>query len=163
MAENRRRVDSYRDRTITAYAYDGSAARKLEELPDQYEEHRARRRKKKKSASAAGLRYSVSRGFVLFLAVVCVAVSALCVLYLSQKSAITTQYEEIAALETQYSQLKSNNDAKYNQVMDSVSLGDIKDAAENRLEMDYAGADQIIYYDLTDGSYVRQYKDVPTE
>ena len=161
MAENRRRVDSYKDRTLTSYAYDGSAVRKLEDLPE-YEEHRVKRRKKH-SAARAGLRYSVSRGYVLFLAVICVAVSALCVLYLSQKTTITNQYEELAVLESEYSQLKSNNDAKYNQVMDSVSLGDIKDAAENRLGMSYAGADQIIYYDLTDGSYVRQYKDVPTE
>ena len=160
MTRNSRRVDSYRERTVISYEYDGSAARKLEELPHQ-EERRARR--KKKRARSAGLKYSVSRGYVLFLTAMCIAVSALCVMYLSQKSAITVQYEEIAALETEYSKLKSNNDAKYNQVKDSVSIEDIKDAAENRLGMSYAGADQIIYYDLTDGSYVRQYKDVPTE
>lgn len=160
MARNSRRVDSNRDRIVTTYEFDGSAARKLEELPQQ-EKHRVKRRKKR--ATTAGLRYSVSRGYVLFLTVVCIAVSVLCVKYLSQKAAITTQYEEIAALETEYSQLKSNNDAKYNQVKDSVSIEDIKDAAENRLGMNYAGADQIVYYDLTDGSYVRQYKDVPTE
>ncbi|HIV16619.1 MAG TPA: hypothetical protein IAB17_01365 [Candidatus Alectryocaccobium stercorigallinarum] len=161
MANSRRRVDSYRDRIITTYEYDGSAVRKLEELPEQHEEQQ--RRSKTNRSKAVVRRYSVSRGYVLFLAFVCIAVSALCIMYLRQKATITTQYETIAELESEYSQLRSNNDAKYNQVMDSVSIEDIKNAAENRLGMSYAGAGQIVYYDLTDGSYVRQYKDVPTE
>ena len=108
-------------------------------------------------------KYSLSGSYVLFLTIVCIALSALCILYISQKSAVTRQYETIADLETEYSQLKSNNDAKYNQVLDSVGIGDIKEAAQGRLGMSYAGADRIIYYDLEDDSYVRQYKDVPTE
>ena len=162
MARNDRRVNSYRDRATISYEYDGSAVRKLEELPE-YNEERHSREAGRKRKRAVAKSYSLSRGYVLFLTVVCVALSALCVLYISQKSAVTRQYETLANLENEYSQLKSNNDAKYNQVMDSVGIGDIKEAAQGRLGMSYAGADRIIYYDLEDDSYVRQYKDVPTE
>ena len=161
MARNDRRVtfDQDRKKRITGYE-EGSAVRRLEELPERQRgkygsQERNAKRKAKKNVK------SVSRGYVLFLAVVCIAVSALCVLYLRQKATITSQYESIAELESEYSRLKNDNDARYNQVMGSVSMEEVKQAAENRLGMHYAEADQIMYYDLTDGSYVRQYKDVP--
>lgn len=163
MARNDRRVefDQIRTKTITGYE-EGSAVRRLEELPEQ--QRQREKSQGRKTQSRAGRRAkSVSRGYVLFLAVVCVAVSALCVLYLRQKATITTQYESIAELESEYSRLKNDNDARYNQVMGSVSMEEVKQAAENRLGMHYAEADQIMYYDLTDGSYVRQYKDVPAK
>lgn len=157
MARSNRRGNSLKERT-TVYEYDGSAARELETLPKEQG-----RRKKRKPGRQAQRRYSVSPGYVVFLTLVCIAVSGLCVMNVRQKSTITTQYEEIASLENEYNQLKSNNDAKYNQVMDSVSLEDVKNAAQNELGMSYANANQIVYYDLGDDSYVRQYKDVPSE
>ncbi len=161
MARNDRRVtfDQVRTKTVTGYE-EGSAVRRVEELPEQQRQKEKSQRSRNKAGRKAG---SVSRGYVLFLAVVCIAVSALCVLYLRQKATITAQYESIAELESEYSQLKNDNDARYNQVMGSVSMEEVKLAAENRLGMHYAEADQIMYYDLTDGSYVRQYKDVPAK
>lgn len=159
MTRNERRVDSYEDRMVSIYEYDGGAARELSTQP----EKQRIQRKKVNHAAARARAVALSRGYVFFLAVICIFVSVWCVLFIRQKSTVTTQYESIAALESEYSKLKSNNDAKYNQVMDSVSLETVKDAAENRLGMHYASADQIIYYDLTDDSYVRQYKDVPTD
>lgn len=81
-------------------------------------------------------------------------------MFLRQKATITAQYESIANLESQYTKLKNDNDAKYNQVIGSISMEDVKNAAENRLGMHYADSDQIEYYDISDSSYVRQYKDV---
>ena len=159
MARDDRRVKDKQERIRAYTGYEeGSAVRHLEELPERQQENRSRKRKAQSRERRAG---AVSRSYVLFLAIVCVAVSALCVVYLRQKATITTQYESIAELESAYSRLKNDNDARYNQVMGSVSMEDVKDAAENRLGMHYAGEDQIMYYDLTDGSYVRQYKDVP--
>ncbi len=138
---------------------DGSAARRLEELPSEGSQKQPQHRKGRRPKTVRAK--TVSRGYVVFLAVVCLAVSALCVMYLRQKATITKQYELIAEKESEFNRLKNDNDARYNQVMGSVSLEDVKKAAENRLGMHYAGEDQIMYYDLTDGSYVRQYKDVP--
>ena len=159
MAQNTRRVNDKRQRKRAYYSYEnGSAVRELEE-PSQSE----KKTNIKKASSAKKKAYSVGRGYVIFLSVICTITLVLCVVYLQKKATITSQYENIATLESQYNKLKNDNDAKYNQVIDSVSLEDIKDAALNRLGMHYATADQIKYYDLTDDSYVRQYKDVPDE
>ncbi len=157
MAKAKRRVNSYRERIITTYEYDGSAVRKIVELPEEQRKRRSAQYRRPEKKLSFGI------GYVLFLSVICIAVLMLCVTYISRKSIITSQYETIASLESEYSELKSNNDAKYNEVLDSVSLEDIKEAAQNRLGMSYADSDDIIYYELTDGSYVIQYTDVPSD
>jgi len=99
----------------------------------------------------------------LFLTAICAAALCICVYFLQQKAEITNQYETIAKLENRYNTLKDDNDARYNEVMSSVSLEDIKEAALTRLGMHYADAGQIRYYSVEDDSYVRQYREVPTD
>ena len=86
---------------------------------------------------------------------------AITVGFLCLKERITEQRRNIASLETQVNDLKTDNDAYYNQVMASVDLEAIRDAAMNRLGMQYAGKSQIRYYDTEGSSYVRQYQEVP--
>lgn len=155
MAENTRRRVSSTERKRSYIGYEeGSAVRRLEELPKNQKKstHKTRRRNLKVR--------SIGKGYIAFLAVVCIFVSAFCVMFLRQKATITAQYESIANLESEYTKLKNDNDAKYNQVIGSISMEDVKNAAENRLGMHYADSDQIEYYDISDSSYVRQYKDV---
>ena len=66
---------------------------------------------------------AMSRGYVMFLAVVSAAALFMCVRYLQMKSAITTQTKEIATAESELSQLKADNDALYNSVISSVESG----------------------------------------
>ena len=54
---------------------------------------------------------SMGRGFVLFLAVVSVAVLFCCVNYLQLKSDLTGKMKTVAALETELSQVKEDNNA----------------------------------------------------
>ena len=85
-----------------------------------------------------------------------------CVHYIQLRSVLTAQLKDIAALETQLNELTVENDALYNQVIDSVDLEEIKDRAINDLGMSYAQEDQIIWYsNSSTNSYVRQYQDVP--
>ena len=98
--------------------------------------------------------------YVIFLTVICAVAFLLCVYYLQQKSALTTKYENMASLQARYNTLKNDNDARYNQVISSVTLEDVKNAAINRLGMHYPDSDHMRYYTLTDDSYVRQYTDV---
>jgi cell division protein FtsL len=142
---------------------DGNAVRKLYAWP---EEEPKRQAAPKRTTS---LRVQKNRmrarnmgvGYVLFLSAVCVASLFFCINYLQVKSAITMQNETIAGLESQLSQLKDENDAYYDQVLNSVTLDDVKNAALNRLGLHYASASQIQYYDTAENSYVRQYQDVP--
>lgn len=154
-----RRVDylNGQRKRYTAYE-DGNAVRKLREPAPQRSREQSERR-------AAALRArsrmaALDRGFVLFLAMICAVTTMLCVAYLQQRSQLTTITDEIGVLESRYTALKSDNDAKYNAIISSFTLEDVKDAALTRLGMHYAEADQVQYYTLDQDSYVRQYKEV---
>ena len=54
---------------------------------------------------------SMTRGFVVFLTVVLIAILFSCVNYLHTKSQITAQMKSVAALESELTQLKEENDA----------------------------------------------------
>ena len=164
MAKTARRVNSRSEnRRIQSYE-DGNAVRQIYAVPEQEPE---RRQAPKPQISTQVRRNrvrarSMSVGYVMFLAAVCVGTLFLCVNYLQMKATLTTQNETIASMESQLNKLQADNDAYYNQVMASVTLEDVKDAALNRLGMHYATASQIQYYDTTENSYVRQYQDVPS-
>ena len=69
--------------------------------------------------------------------------------------------KNVAALESELSQLKEDNDAYYSQVTSNVDLSRIKKIAMSRLDMKYPSDDQIMTYTTAASSYVRQYQDVP--
>jgi cell division protein FtsL len=99
-------------------------------------------------------------GYVAFLCVACIISVLLCINYLHLRSRITTQTVKIASMESNLSSLKQDNDAYYKEVIASVTIDDVRDAALNRLGMHYPSEDEIRYYSTQDGSYVRQYQDV---
>ena len=159
-----RRVNSRSERYRVRQTYeDGNAVRKLNAYPveEPKKQAAARRRVSLRVQKNRMRARKMGAGYVLFLSAVCAASLFLCINYLQVRSSITTQNERIAGLESQLSDLKDENDAYYNQVLNSVTLDDVKNAALNRLGMHYASESQIQYYDTTEGSYVRQYQDVP--
>lgn len=154
-----RRVNLIREPKLSYSGYeDGSAVRNLDEpvidIP------RKRSRTERTGVSVRRKTAAISRGFVAFLAVCCLITTVLCVSYLQERSRLITLNDEIGILESQYTRIKGDNDAKYNQIISSFTMEDVKDAALNRLGMHYAGADQVQYYSLSQDSYVRQYKEV---
>lgn len=84
----------------------------------------------------------------------------MCVVYLQERSRLISLNDEIGILESTYTGLKGDNDAHYNRIISSFTLEDVKDAAQSRLGMHYAEADQVRYYSLSRDSYVRQYQEV---
>ena len=99
-------------------------------------------------------------GYVAFLCVVCIISVLLCINYLHLRSRVTTQSVRIASMESNLSSLKQDNDAYYKEVIASVTIDEVRDAALNRLGMHYPSEDEIRYYSTKDGSYVRQYRNV---
>ena len=100
-------------------------------------------------------------GFVVFLAVVCVAILFCSVKYLRYKSEITAKMSTVASLEEELAALKEDNDAYYSQVTSNVDLNKIKQTALGRLGMKYPSDDQTVTYSTSGNSYVRQYQDIP--
>lgn len=185
MAKNNRAATARRTpgavRNSRAVYVEGSAARRLQEVPNRtyYPEQVTVQRKRQAQVKDTSKRYqeqrqpssqairnrkkatSMSRGFVVFLAVISVAISFSCIYYLRLKSEITTQMKNMASLESELSDLKEDNDAYYSQVTSNVDLSEIKKIAIGRLGMKYPSKSQIRTYKTEGGSYLRQYQDVP--
>lgn len=157
-----RRVNSRADRYLEDTYEDGSAVRKLSALPKEEESVELPQRKVSRQTHRNRQRATqMSRGYVFFLAAVCVATVLVCVNFLQLKVQLTTQNEAIVAAESKLSELKADNDAYYNTVMASVNMDTVKEAALNRLGLKYPDESQVQYYDTKGNSYVRQYAEVP--
>ena len=161
---------------------DGSAARRLQEIPErrrppvnQPARRRTRPAAQRTRTVKARTAYKVSKetqrnraqatsmtlGFVLFLTVVSAAVLFFCVNYLQLKAEITGRMGDVAVLESELTQLKEDNDAYYSQVTSDVDLTKIRQIAIGRLGMKYPSEKQTETYHTARSSYVRQYQDVP--
>jgi hypothetical protein len=64
-------------------------------------------------------------------------------------------------MQSELAELKEANDTKYNSVMDSVNLDEIRTKAQEELGMVYASQDQIITYESPATDYVEQYDAIP--
>ena len=159
MASNgSRRVNSRMDRH-ERYIYDGNAARKLQAIPQEIPERRTVSRATSRNRAKAK---RMSRGYVLYLAVISIAALFMCVRYLKLKSDLTTLTKEIAVTASQLIEMQADNDALYNSVLASVDLENIKKVAMERQGMKYPDEDQIYKFDTAGNSYVRQYRNVPS-
>ena len=103
-----RRVNS-RAEQQERYEVWGNTVRKAEAIPEERPRRKSgvSRRAQRNRARAV----QMSRGYVVFLAVVSVAALLMCVRYLKLKAEITTQTSEIASLESALNELKADNDA----------------------------------------------------
>ena len=155
---DKRKNDS---RGRTGYV-EGAAVRKLQSSgnpPGRRERAAGRSTQQRDRSKAPGL----GLGYVVFLAAACALTMWVCVGYLQLQADNTATMKSIAALETQLSDLKEDNDDEYNRVVTSVDLEKIRDIAINELGMVYAQEDQVVLYDSEGSDYVRQYADIPEE
>ena len=151
------------------YYVNGSTVRQLEAQPvrrERIDRTKIQEEQKKKRRRNAAKRnreraLHMSRGYVAFLTL-CVGVVAIAAVSLVQiQSQVTQRMEHIAALESQITDLKADNDARYKEIVTSVDLDYIKDVAMNQLGMQYATEDQIIYYSVENNNFMDQYSDIP--
>jgi len=141
---------------------EGAAVRKLrvEEIP-------ARNRRKASEQHPRVYRVPkeqakhFSMGYTLFLAAASALALWVCAGYLQIQADNTARIKNIAALEEQLAEVKTENDDEYNRVTTSVDLEEIRDMAMNELGMVYASADQVILYDSEGSDYVKQYGEIP--
>ena len=98
---------------------------------------------------------------VMFLSA-CVGLSVFAAVSLVQIQAQTTQrMKHIASLESQLTDLRADNDAKYKEIVTSVDLNYIKDVAINELGMTYASEEQVVYFSIENENFMDQYNDIP--
>ncbi len=103
----------------------------------------------------------MNRGYVVFLAVAAVVALFVCVQYLQLQSNITKRSQYITSLQKELSDAKEANTTKYNAIMNSMNLKEIRDKAMNEFGMVYAEPDQIVKYQSPDGTSITQYSGIP--
>lgn len=105
----------------------------------------------------------MSRGYVVFLSIAAVLALIICVNYVKMQSRLTSYSKEITALQEELANMREENNTKYNTVMDSVNLEEIREKAQKDLGMVYASPEQVVEYDKPATDYVRQYEDIPKD
>ena len=79
------------------------------------------------------------------------------------RSKVKEKTDHIDAMRQELSEKVEENTTKYNVIIDSINLDEVRDKAINDLGMKNAGKDQIMEYDETDGGYIKQYEEIPEE
>lgn len=145
----------------------GNNARKLNtaapQRRNQEQIEKARREHRRRNAVRKNREreLAISKGYAIFLSF-CLFVSAgFAVSLIRMQSTISTHLRDIAALESQITDKKADNDAKYKALITSVNLNDIKNRAINELGMTYPREDQIVYYSIDQTDFMDQYYDLP--
>lgn len=103
----------------------------------------------------------MSAGYVVFLAVATIVALMVCVRYLQLQSEITNRSRNIVALQRELTALKEDNMTRYNSVLGSVNLEEVREKAMNEFGMVYANPDQIIKYNSPTSNSVTMYESIP--
>lgn len=152
------------------YYINGSAVRELEtspvkrrKRPDKRQLEEQKRKKHRRNAIRRNRERALymSKGYVAFLSVCVVIVAFSAVALIQIQSQVTQRMKHIAALESQITDLKADNDARYKEISTSIDLEYIKDVAMNQLGMQYATEEQVIYYSVENNNFMDQYSDIP--
>jgi len=131
-----------------------------------YHEQSPKRPKKKVSRQVRRnrkLALHMNSTYVVFLAVAAVMALVVCVNYVELQSRITDSSKNVTAMQEELADLKEENNAKFNAVMDSVNLDEIRDRAQNQLGMVYASPEQIVEYDKPATDFVTQFEEIPED
>lgn len=156
---------------------EGNTVRKLEAAPQRRsdEVHRELKHKKERDKERETRQHQarvsarknqqkalqMSPGYVMFLTVAMVAMVGVCGVYLKLQSDIAGRMKTVAALESQVTDLKTDNDATLKRINTSINLENIKNTAINELGMVYPSKDQIVYFEIDRADYMNQYEDIP--
>lgn len=159
------------------YYTDGTAARQMHTSPARrvYEPERPapsrrvspqqrpqeRQKVKRRVTAQTKKTLAFSAGYMMFMVCMVGLVVGSCVLMLYMNTKISTQQNNISALESELEKIQDDNAAHKLRLNNMYTLDDIYNVATNELGMVYAKKGQIIYYDSADEDYVKQYQNVP--
>lgn len=142
---------------------EGNTVRKLEAAPKrapQQQEERQRRVDRRTRANRQRA-MQMSPGYIAFLTLAVFMTVGVCALYIQLQSEVSSRMKNVASLESQILNIRTDNDAALNRIETSVNLEEIKNTAINEMGMVYPGQDQIVYFTVDMNDYMNQYQDIP--
>lgn len=101
-------------------------------------------------------------GYVLFLATAALIALVVCVGYIKLQASVTSQSKQVTAMQEELAQMREENNTRYNAVMDTVNLEEVRERALE-MGMVYASSNQIITYQSPSADYVKQYESIPED
>lgn len=169
MAAKRRtadRANSYRrgDDPRSMYVY-GNTAAMPEYAPERREEPVQRPKRKQTRRQSRQVRQNrrrelrVGKRYVIFLTAAAMITLFICVNYVRLQSDIAGRSSHITALQEELAGMREENTAKYNSIIDSVTMDEVKARALQLGMVEDSG--QTVEYDSPEGNYVKQYEDIP--
>ena len=152
--------------TRSMYVY-GNTVTKPDYEPQRRGEPQREERRRKNSRQSRQVRQNqrrelrVGKRYVIFLSVAAVMALFICVNYVRLRSEISSRSSNITALQEELADMREENTTKYNSIIDSVNLDQIKQKAETEMGMVPAQSSQIVEYENPDEGYVKQYEQIP--
>ena len=152
--------------TRSMYVY-GNTVTKPDYEPQRRGEPQREERRRKNSRQSRQVRQNqrrelrVGKRYVIFLSVAAVMALFICVNYVRLRSEISSRSSNITALQEELADMREENTTKYNSIIDSVNLDQIKQKAETEMGMVPAQSSQIVEYENPDEGYVKQYDQIP--
>ena len=98
--------------------------------------------------------------YVLFLSVAFLSVAVSAIFMIRAQEKLKESVNSVSRLENQYVTMKTENDATYDRIINSVDSAEVKRIATEELGMHYAAEGQIVTYAGALDDYVRQYSDI---
>lgn len=148
-----RRINARAARNSGIYVY-GSTAREPE--PERQWETEPRKQVQPAVRKNRERARHMSAGYVLFLAAALCAAAFVLVNYIQLQAELTNLTRSTAAKASELNSLQDANNEKYNRIVNSINLEEIKRIAIGELGMTYAQEGQIILYDNEGDDYMRQ-------
>lgn len=145
------------------YVYGNVAAKPAYEPERRAHDPQRKRRVSKQVKQNRRKAMGMNQGYVLFLTIAAILALVVCVNYVKLQSKITSRSKNITVLQEELANLKEENNTRYNAIMDSVNLDEVRERAQNSLGMVYASSDQVVEYASPSADYVKQYEGIPKD
>lgn len=157
------RTTSYRNSadTRSMYVYGNTVTKPDYQEPREKQRPERTKKEKRRARQRQRKALRVNRGYVVFLTVAAVLALIVCVNYVQLQAELTSRSKHITAMQEELADKKEENTTKYNVIMNSVNLAEIRNRAMNDLGMVYANKDQIVEYENSSDNYVKQYEQIP--
>lgn len=151
---------NYRADNRQAYVYGNVAAKSAFEPKRQYEEPYREKRTSRQVRKNRKKALHMSAGYVMFLTMAAVIALIVCINYVQLQARITSSSKNITAMQEELASLREENTTRYNAVMDTVNLDEVRKKADE-MGMVYATAEQIMGYESPSSDSVKQYESIP--
>ena len=155
-----RNASRYNTVSRQSYVYGNVVTKPAYEPQRQYEEPKREKRTSSQVRRNRKKALHMSPGYVMFLTVAAVIALVVCINYVQLQARITSSSKNITAMQEELAELREENNTRYNAVMDTVNLEEVRKKA-GKLGMVYATADQIVGYESPSSDYVKQYEHIP--